>query len=211
MYNGYDLFVSQLENTCVEFPNLKIKSVEDKKYLKGVIDIPNSDKSFLIEIHYKDGFPYRFPKLFEVGGDIPCGSDWHKYSDSSCCITVEPDEILKCKIGISLSTFVNNEVIPHLANQLHRKITGKYLNEYSHHKEGLFEFFSELMKTTNKKLWCEYVLCSFGKKKINIARNEKCFCGSGIKFKKCHNVIFNKIREIGEKNMSNYLKEMELI
>jgi len=179
--------------------------------LKGTIDVPDSDKSFLVEIHCTNGFPHRFPKLFEVGGDIPCNSDWHKYPDNSCCITVSPDEILKCKTGISLSTFINDEVIPYLAHQHYRTITGKYIKEYSHHKEGLFEFFNELMKTTDQKLWCDYISCSFGFKKIDMGRNEKCFCGSGIKFKRCHSAIFDKIREIGMKNMYNYLKIMELI
>ena len=178
-------------------------------YLKGILDIPNDIGnivgSFSVEIYPTEKFPYRFPKLFEVGNDIPREADWHKYSDNSCCLTVEPDEILKCKNGMSIIPFIDTIAIPYFANQLYRIRTGGYLNEYSHGEQGYIEFFTDLIKTKNQIQWCDYVKFAFGIEKKDIGRNEKCFCGSGMKFKNCHNIVFDKIRQIGKENILNYL------
>ena len=208
---GYDLFVRQLDEACVDFPNLRIKSKAGRQYLKGSVDIKNSEDvvvcSYLIEVHFVEKFPYRFPKLFEVGDDIPREADWHKYPDGSCCITVEPDEILRCKFGISVSDFIKKYAIPYLANQYHRKHFGKYLNEYAHGKYGLIEYFTELMKTDDRALWNEYIYYALGIKKVDTERNEQCLCGSGVKFKKCHIPVFEDIRKIGGADILKILKQ----
>jgi hypothetical protein len=205
MLNNYTLFESQLSDACKYFPNLRVKSKNGRKYLKGTIDIRNSEqlfvKSFLIEIHYSERFPYRFPLLFEVGGDIPCHPDWHKYSDNSCCITVEPYEILQCKQGVSIPQFINQQVIPYLANQCYKKVVGKYKNEFSHGKQGLIEYYTDLMGTSDSKKWIQYVKYAFGIDSLKIRRNDPCICGSGKKFKSCHDAIFYKIKQIEKDNI----------
>ena len=99
--DNYKAFCDQLDGVIVKYPNLSIKEMDERKILKGILDIPNDDLniigSYFIEIHFTNLFPFRFPKLFEIGGDIPSHIDWHKFSDNSCCITVQPDEIIKCK------------------------------------------------------------------------------------------------------------------
>lgn len=203
--HSYNTFKSQLSETCINFPNLQIKTKEGKQYLKGTIDILNSEqktvRSFLIEIHWTEKFPYRFPKLFEVGGDIPCLADYHKYPDNSCCITVEPDEILECKQGISVTKFIVKHVIPYFANQCYKMIYGIYKDEYPHGKNGIIMYYENLMKTTDKDTWIKYVKYAFGEEKFLIGRNDLCLCGSGIKFKRCHNIVFDKLRQIGKGNI----------
>lgn len=209
MTDEYSLFESQLTDIQKEFPNLQIKIKNGKKYLKGILDIKNSEqkdvRSFLVEVHHYKGFPYRFPILFEIGGDIPCDPDWHKYNDNSCCITVEPDEILQCHNGITISQFIKNNVIPYLANQCHKKITGKYKNEYPHGKEGLISFYTELMQTSDKNKWIQYIKYAFGIENLKIGRNNSCICGSGKKMKKCHSLVFDKLKLIGRKNIIKHL------
>lgn len=189
------------------YPDLKIKEKDKRQFLKGIIDISNIDnetiKNFLIEIHWKPLFPFRFPKLFETGGDIPCKADWHKYSDNSCCLTVEPEEILLCKDGISVLSFIQRQVIPYLANQCYRVIEGNYKNEYPHGYEGVRVFYTELMKTSNVSKWFEYLDYAFYKKSFNNERNKPCFCGSGLKYKRCHDMIFNQLRIIGKERLTN--------
>lgn len=197
---SYNLFVSQLNDACANFPNLKIKENENKKILKGTVTINNSDntanKSYLIEIHWQDGFPFKFPVLYEVGDDIPCEADWHKYSNNSCCITVDYDESLKCKNGITVLQFIKTEVIPYLANQWYRQISGKYKSEYSHGEKAHIEFMFDL---------------AFGGKKINIGRNDKCFCSSNKKYKKCHEPIIEEMQKIGKKNTIEFFKSKGII
>lgn len=201
--NNYILFCSHLEETVKNFPNLSIKELEGKKYLKGILDVPNEEQiivgSFLVEIHFTDLYPYRFPKLFEIGRIIPNLADWHRYSDKSCCITVEPDEILICKYGINITVFIKKYAVSYFANYIHKKVTGKYKNgEYAHGYSGLKQFYTELLKTSDYSLWNKYLQYSFNRLKIPLDRNELCFCKSGTKFKKCHLLIFHQLYQLGE-------------
>jgi hypothetical protein len=200
------LFEEQLEAVLQCYPNLTIKEKNGAKYLKGVLDVVNQANevagSFLIEIHYAVGFPLRFPILYEIGGLIPFDPDWHKYGNASCCITVEPDEILKCRLGISVLRFINEQAVPFLANFLYRKAEGKYKNgEYSHGPSGHEEFYAELLKTSDKSLWLDYYECTFNSKKLINDRNKPCFCGSNIKFKMCHDVVLYTLRNIGKRQV----------
>jgi len=188
------------------------RKVDDNgvSYLKGILDIPNDVGiivgNFSVEIHSTEKFPYRFPKLFEVGNEIPCKADWHKYSDNSCCFTVEPDEILKCKNGISIIQFIDKIAIPYFANQIYRKLTGRYLNEYSHGSEGLKEFYCDLFKSKDQNIWVRSLDGAFGNYKID--RNSKCYCNSGLKHKKCHLIVEELIRSIGKEIICKNLKEI---
>ncbi|MDR3156628.1 MAG: SEC-C domain-containing protein [Lactobacillales bacterium] len=171
--------------------------MDAKQYLKGTIEVSDTEhtisKSYLIEIHFTEGFPYRFPKLYEVGGDIPCEADFHKYSDSSCCITAFIDELFKCKNSITVLQFVKEQVIPYLANQWYRQITGEYKNEYSHGDKGQVEGLYDY---------------AFGEKKNNLGRNDECFCGSNKKYKKCCLTIISNIQLIGKERILQFINSI---
>ena len=135
MVANNDIFNKQIETIKQEYPNFQKKQESGYSYLKGILDIPDDNGnlagSFSVEIHPSKNFPFAFPILYEVGGEIPCEADWHKYSDNSCCLTVPAKEKLICRNGITLVWFVQNIAIPYFANQLYKKQTGKYLQEYS--------------------------------------------------------------------------------
>lgn len=209
---NYILFSKQLHEAVLKYPNLSIKQDgSGKLFLKGILDIPNDlgiiVGHYLIEIHASSGFPYRFPVLFEVGEAILNEADWHKYSDGSCCITVAPDEIRKCKNGISVLHFIEKYCISFFANHLHRLAIGKYKNgEYAHGKTGLSQFYEELLLTQDKNLWIQYYKQTFGSLKVKCGRNDSCFCGANKKYKQCHLVIFDYLRQIGKERVLNDYK-----
>lgn len=206
-------FTRQIETFIMEYPNFQKVTESGCSYLKGILDIPDDEGNiagcFSIEIFPTKGFPYAFPKLYEVGGDIPCEADWHKYPDNSCCLTVSAKEKLICKNGISLLQFVSDIVIPYFANQLYRIQTGKYLQEYSHGEVGIWEFYKELFQSDDYSIWKRCLEGAFGK--ANFERNGKCYCNSGKKYKKCHLTIENEIRAIGKEQIIVDFKLMRLI
>ncbi len=187
-----------------KYPNLKIlHDKNDISYLKGILDIPNDLHEivghFLVEVHCSEKFPFRFPILFEIGGEIPNNADSHKYEDTSCCITVLADEILICKNGIAISFFIEKYAIPYFANFIYKKQTGEYKNgEYAHGIQGISQFYESLMKTDNRDLWIQYYKYTFRNLKVESRRNDPCFCGSGDKYKQCHFEVFNNLWLIGE-------------
>lgn len=206
-------FENELQSVHERFPQLKIHDGGSGRFLRGIVDIPfdNGDiaSSFLIEIHASPKYPQRYPILYEVGDDIPCCADWHKYNDMSCCVGVEAEEILRCHNGISIIEFISDIAIPYFANQVYKKKTGKYLQEYSHGTRGIKEFYESLFKTQDTVMWAQIVSSALGR--IKSQRNDKCYCGSGLKYKKCHAHIEDKIRQIGEKQINKDFMQMRLI
>lgn len=210
---SYNVFCNQLDYVIKKFPNLKVAQLDGKAAIKGILDIKNDNNevvgSFSIEIKYRIEFPFRFPYLYEVGGAIPNIADWHKYPDERCCITVLPDEILKCKDGITVLSFIEEYAIPYFANQIYRLQHGEYLNgEYSHDYAGLIEFYNSFFKTTNRLRWKEDVERVSVNKIIKMDRNKTCFCGSGLKYKYCHDKIYYNIKQIGVNLIKNHFEQI---
>jgi len=199
------IFKNQLSEVISVFPDLSIKQINGQDFLKGILDIADESTavigSFSVEIYPTEKFPYRFPKIFEVGGDIPCNIDWHKFSDNSCCITVEQDEILKCHYGITLLSFIEKEAVPYFANQLYRIKTERYLNEYPHGKTGVMLFYNELFKSNNPEFWYSCFKHAFGSSQTG--RNDKCYCSNGKKYKKCHMLVEEKLHVLGKQKVLN--------
>jgi hypothetical protein len=203
-------FKNQLQEAVNAYPNLVIKK-DDRgwDYLSGILDVPNDEGkivgAFMVEIHGTEYFPMRFPKLFETGGEIPMEAAWHRNMDESCCITVPPDEILKCKAGISVKSYIQDYAIPYFANQIHRKITGEYKNgEYAHNLNGLEQYYSSLLKTKNRRLWLRYFCIAFRGLNPQIQPEQTCFCGSRMKFISCHFKAFESLKSIGESDVINH-------
>ncbi len=209
--NSQTVFNDQLNEVIHQFPQFqKIEGTDGTFYLKGILDIPNDNLdivgSYMTEIHCSQKFPYAFPILYETGGDITNHPDWHKYSNGSCCITVEPDEMLICKNGITVLQFIQNHAIAFFANHIYRETTGSYKNgEYAHGIDGMNQFYSDLFMTTEYNEWIRYYEHVFIKKSIHCGRNERCFCNSMKKFKHCHEAIFWQLKQIGKVNVSKHL------
>ena len=201
-------FQKELPLVLKKYPNLVLKSKNQKAYLKGILDISNEDGeilgNFSVEIYSTEKFPYRFPVLYEVGGDIPSHPDWHKYNDDSCCLTVQPEEIIICKHGITIISFIEKIAIPYFANQLYRKSEGKYLNEYPHGKDGFKVFYTALFKSDDYSFWLKCLEQTFNSKKIG--RNDQCYCNSGQKFKNCHLAVEEKLQILGKNKVLTDIK-----
>jgi hypothetical protein len=204
------MFLNELSSVLTNYPDLVVKKKDGKDFLKGILDILDERgtvvRSFSVEIHSTEKYPYRFPKVYEVAGEIPRSPDWHKYDDDSCCFTVEQEEILLCHSGISLIYFIHKVVIPYFANQLYRIKTGHYLNEYPHGLKGVIVFYKDLFKSDDLSFWEKCYTSAFIKGKTG--RNDKCYCCSGQKFKNCHLPVENKLKILSEERV---LKDIKLI
>ncbi len=204
---AYNLkFEKDIGDTIKKYPFLKITRDDKESYLKGILDINDNKKylgSYSIEIKGSRKYPYEFPITYEVGGDIPAEPDFHKYNDNSLCIDIRASEILKCHSGMTVSTYIETELIPYFANQIYRKLTGHYVNEYKHGRDGIRQFYCRLFSTNDIRLWKKCVQHAFSH--IDKERNELCYCGSGLKYKKCHLLTDEKLILIGKEQILNDL------
>ena len=209
--NGYDNFKNQTVIAIDSFPGLTFFTKNGVPGLTGEIELVGNDgisiDTYSIEILATETFPDSFPLVFEIGGQIPKNYDWHVYeTDGHCCIKTTPEEMLACKKGITLTTFVEEQIKPYLFNQTFRRLNGFFYQERSHGLEGWLEYFQEIFETKNINLIKNGLLFISKKKKPN--RVSTCFCGSGKKYRKCHRSTFEKLSMLSKRDFDVLLYNM---
>lgn len=206
------LFEQNLPATIAAYPNLQIVGEPGRQYLRGILDVPDGAGgvaySYLVEIKPIAFYPYRYPIAYEVGGDIPIGADYHKYSDNHLCLGVDAEEIIRCHKGLAVVEFIEKVLIPHLANQYYRHITGAYLQEYAHGYDGIRQYYEKLLGTSDVVVWTALFHAAFDKR---IERNEPCCCGSGLKFKRCHARVVQSMQLIGKVQVEKDFKDLNIL
>jgi hypothetical protein len=211
---SYRTFCDQIPEVLNRFKNLHQVTTENGKiFLRGNLDVVDKDsqywESYEVEIHHTEGFPFKFPDVYEIGGKIPRIADWHIYEDTlTCCLTVPPLEIIKCLHGITLDSFIESEVLPYFFNQTHRRVEGYYVNgEYSHGYLGILEFFDTELKTRGAVRDIVSLLFKIADSR-KPGRADDCFCGRKIKYRKCHRSAYETLSKIGTEKLrifANYI------
>ena len=192
-------FHRDLELAKDNFPLLDYKFRKGKEYPHKLTDDEgNHWGTFRASVYFHHRYPKEFPLLQDQSKAFPWKMDWHispQYSDCCVCGVIERED--KAKSGISILQFIEGYVIPFYANQLYKKHFGYYKNgEYAHNGEGVWEALEEEFKTKDRSKIRQCLLQMRTKR----GRNEVCFCGSGIKYKKCHlpriNIIENVMKRV---------------
>lgn len=190
------------------YPKLKFINKLNCKYLTGEIDIFDKDDnyrdSFNIKITIPENYPFQFPKLFELDEKTKQIDSSHIYKDGSCCVCCLQEEDIRKRKGITVIEYINEYVIPFLANILYYRECGEYANgEYKHGIDGVIQYYQELLnKQQIDDILSEIDIIATNK----FRRNTKCYCGSGLKFKKCHLATVNQI-----KNLSKYRLKQDVL
>lgn len=199
---NYELFESQIDNVLAKYNGLKRNLKDSKPIISGIIEIIDKNGKFwddyTIEIHCSEDYPNRYPYLYEISNKIPKIGDWHIFEDTlSCCVTIPPKEILRCKKGITLLEYIDEEVMPYFFNQTHRRVEGYYANgEYSHGVKGLYEYYSELFKINDVKELVRLMVWICKSPKPD--RRSICFCGRNIKYRHCHKKVYEDMVSMGK-------------
>lgn len=216
MSTGYDIFRSQLDEAVEVFPSLSKVLSGGKDILRGTIAVVDGDgrywEDYEVEIVASDGFPNEFPHLFEISGKIPRIGDWHIYEDTgSCCVKIKPEELIRCKGGITVREYIAEEVLPYLFNQTHRKVEGYYINgEYSHGGVGIYEFYAGVLRTRNNielTIWLMRYIAGNDRP----GRTSTCFCGSGEKFRNCHREAYDKLSVLERDTLEVHANQISLL
>lgn len=203
-----ELFIRESKEVLKSFDKLRIgDSNSGSPMLIGeieLIDVYGKHwDTYQVEIHCSNDFPMRFPVLYETGGKLIRDADWHiNETDGSCCVEVLQKEIIICSHGISLMSYLTDYVKPYLFNQTHRILRGFYANgEYSHGIAGSIEFYQATLGLKQQSNILEALnLLALGSEPT---RRSYCFCGSHIKYRKCHKMAFNSLKAIPKKQIED--------
>ncbi len=209
--NGYSIFKGQVAEAIEKHKELSFKIEDGVPCVFGSIILTDEDgnveDTYQIEIKAVTDYPFRFPMLFETGGRIPKNFDWHIFEENgNCCIASPPEEFIICSSGLSLISFIENQVINYFYSQIFRNQNGYFLKERSHGNKGWIEFFEETFMTDN------IFNIEFGLNQIlegkKIDRVSVCFCGSGIKYRKCHKKSYNILSKLTIDNVRLFMNAL---
>lgn len=122
--------------------------------------------------------------------DLHVNIIYWKFAD--CCVCPPLERIELIEKNLSIFEYITNYVIPFLYLQKWYEIFDqKWIwGEYSHDDKWLYEELKE-------KIWCDidekYLKTILSKGDVN--KKQPCICWSWIGFKKCHNSIFNLLKQ----------------
>ncbi len=197
--NGYTIFEEQVSAVIEKYKELSFKIEDGIPCIFGAIILADEygdiEDTYQLAIKAVINYPYNFPLLFETGGRIPKNFDWHIFEQNgNCCIASPPEEIIICNSGLTLLSFIDNQVRNYFYSQIFRNQNGYFLKERSHGSKGWIEFFEETFMTNN------IFNIEFGLNQIlegkKISRVSDCFCGSGKKYRKCHKKSYDILSKL---------------
>lgn len=202
------IFEEEVQSLKSRFPELNlgqtekgIPTLDGKLILKDEKGEPID--SYDVRIVCSENYPQSFPFVFETKNRIPINIDWHVHSDGHACLCTWPEEIIYCQKGITIESFLNDNVIPYFFNQKYREMHGFFLQERAHGIMGTIDFFKEKFRTNNLKLivkWLEYIALN-----PEPIRTNECFCGSGEKFRKCHRDEFREFKKLPVETIEKFI------
>ncbi len=207
--NGYTIFEEQVTAVIEKYKELSFKIDDGIPCVFGLINLidekGNIEDTYKIEIKAVINYPYSFPLLFETGGRIPRNVDWHIFEvTGNCCIASPPEEFIICNSGLTLISFIENQVKNYFYSQIFRNQNGYFLKERSHGSKGWIEFFEETFMTNN------IFNIEFGLNQIvegkKIDRVSDCFCGSGKKYRKCHKKSYDVLSKLTDDNVCMFIE-----
>jgi len=195
-----------------KFPKLKYKPLSAGRFMVyGDIDIFDVDNnywdSFSIKIFLSGNYPYSVPIVQEVGGQIPREDRRHIDKDGYCCLDIDHALLADCRRGLDLEHFLIDYVYAFFSNQLFYEQTGYFANgEWRHFDAGIKEFYLNIPSIKSLDfavLTLKYILS--GNKQV---RNKPCYCGSGIKLKKCHGSLVDYLTVYGMDRLKKDLQSL---
>lgn len=209
--DGYTFFEEQVTAVIEKYKELSLKKEAGIPCVFGSFNLSDEygaiEDTYQIEIKAVPDYPNSFPLVFETGGRIPRNVDWHIFEDTgNCCIASPPEEIIICNSGLTLLSFIDNQVKNYFYSQIFRNQNGYFLKERSHGNKGWIEFFEETFMTDN------IFNIEFGLNQIiegkKIDRVSTCFCGSGKKYRKCHKKSYDILSKLSMKHIHYFLNSL---
>jgi len=190
-----DYFYEEALTVLPNYPKFNLVRENNLVKIFGELDLFDFNgihqDTYTIEVIPTINYPFEFPFVYETGNKIPNNIDWHVHQDGHFCIKTIPEEKITCFNGIKLNDFIELEIKPYLFNQTFRRLNGYFLNERAHGIMGEIEFYQEVLKTKGIANIIQNL--HYIHTKPEPSRVSNCYCGSYVKYRKCHREAYQKL------------------
>lgn len=192
------LLLRDIERIPYDCASLYLKKYTSKIYeVTGTVRYASPDSEpdvFEVVIRVEDNYPFVIPTLLETGGRYPFRGARHFNEDGTCCVEVPAVLKKAARKGLRLREYIERFVVPFFANQIYFDSKGEFLSERSHGVEGIREHVASIVGTYEKAEIQHLIkLLSIGQK---VGRNSGCVCGSGVKYKYCHQKMLTELNRL---------------
>lgn len=181
-----------------EYPTLSYRIDEDAGlvYLEGTLVYRSAcgiPTEVPVRVDFPRDYPHYEPRALDVAGLFEHSLDRHfATDDGQCCLWLPPKSRWDASDPDTLLTFLD-EVVVFFHRQLVYDAGGQVEwpgPQYGHRIDGYEQWITEEFNDAQALR----IFIPILKAHLKIGRNDKCPCGSGRKFKKCHNEKVEQIR-----------------
>ncbi|HEV7746133.1 MAG TPA: hypothetical protein VGO56_14130 [Pyrinomonadaceae bacterium] len=191
------LLDGQKQEVQSEYPTLHFYRERDRLFVRGSLPLVHDDRvldRFSIEIELPRNRPDDIPIIRETGGRIPRVTDNHiNVAHGDICLFVPEERWRVFPTGSSLLDFLKGPVRNYFLGYSLKQLGEPWpFGERPHGKDGIIQYYSELLGTSDEKIIRRYVQCL---SKKSFKRHWPCPCGSGKKIRNCHGSQIQELRE----------------
>lgn len=179
------------------YPNLHLYIVAGRDAeIRGTFPVRSAAgkelERYQIAIRLPSNYPKALPEVREVGGRVPWLDDFHVNADGTCCVLLQEDRGRCFPVGARFKTFLDGPVHDFFLGQSLVALGEPWpFDEWSHGKDGVYEFYRELLGTDDPKTIARYLRVLM---KLHPKLHWDCPCGSGKKIRKCCQARISDLR-----------------
>jgi len=187
--------------TLENYPELQFIYNNNSNFLKGIYTVKDNygiiQGEYEIAIVIPKMYPYEFPQLYELSQKItPRIDDRHIDKHGLACVEIEQNIILRAKKGITIKEFIEQYVHRYLCWQLRYDVGDRdSLEEWAHYDKGILQFYRANFKINDTTTIIKILKTLIDNRLPK--RNEACLCNSNKKYKACHEILINRIIDLG--------------
>lgn len=167
-------------------------------------------KSFNIKITPLKNYPNSVPIVYSTGDEIEKIDDYHISKEGIICFDHTYTLNKLASGGLRLYDFIEF-YFPKYFSWVLLKQCGKVenLKEWAHQDNGTIQYFQEILRISDIDKISDFLECYL--KVSKPCRNEKCYCGSGIKLKNCHLDAINILRATSKKELQHDYQKIKKV
>ncbi|WP_348800559.1 SEC-C domain-containing protein [Flavobacterium adhaerens] len=161
-------------------------------------------KSFNIKILLQKKYPNVVPLVILLGDELEKTDDNHISKEGIICFDHTYNLNKIASGGLRLYDFIEY-YFPKYFSWVSLKQIGKTekLKEWAHQDEGTIQYLQKKLGINDIDKIISFLECYLRISKPS--RNERCYCGSGIKLKHCHIDAINTLRATSKKELQDLL------
>jgi hypothetical protein len=210
MWQRNDLALYEKEKAEVEahFPELRFVAENDLVYVRGSFAVMFEEQvldRYAVELQLARNHPTGLPVVRETGGRIPRHIDRHILAaDGTACVLLPDERWRLWPVGSLLLKYVTGPLHSFfLAQTMVEEGHPWPFGQWAHGARGVFQFYRELLKTSDLRVMTTYLDYLAAKK---VKGHWPCACRNGKKLRECHFDQINDLREkISRKDAQNSL------